>query len=284
MKKLNKILAAISTAALTFCVWGTQTQAKVVTNENDVPTHIEAKNKDEFFRDLQQVLNYIESQLAIEGDEPLEIRESFIKENGLTDQASKTDINYYKYAEHQYKYASKQQKITINIATGYLYNLFLNSTIGNQKIQNVYLLSVELKNIGNTVETVFQLPCEENVVYYTPCLRWFLWANWMRKNELTPTPMTVRESFEKGPEVAVPIPSYIHLCVNDPNAEPGRIITTFSYLKTELTKNIGTIIPKLISIAGIRIEDEELGLAFKSHSNTITDYKKFVEAYNKKQK
>ena len=64
MKKLNKILAAISTAALTFCVWGTQTQAKVENNEKGVPTHINAKTEEEFFGDLQKVLDHIKSSLV----------------------------------------------------------------------------------------------------------------------------------------------------------------------------------------------------------------------------
>ena len=277
MKKLNKILAAISTAALTFCVWGTQTQAIVVTNEEDVPTHINAKTNKEFFGDLQQVLNHIKSRLVVEGKELDQIEKLFLKENKLT-KTTANSIPFSEYVNKQYNYALTPIKIHIGIATGYLYNLLLKSTISTHLMSNVYRLNVEL-NSSITDEIVFQLPREENV-YYTPCLRWFLCPDWIKIKKLKPTPMPVRESFEKGPEFA-DSKSYIFLDVTDPNPKPGQTITTFLYHKTDLLNHDTTIIPKLISIAGINIEDEELGLAFKSHSNTITDYYEFVKKYNK---
>ena len=280
MKKLNKILVAISTVALTFCVWGTQTQAIVVTNEEDVPTHINAKTNKEFFGDLQQVLNHIKSRLVVEGKELDQIEKLFLKENKLT-KTTANSIPFSEYVNKQYNYALTPIKIHIGIATGYLYNLLLKSTISTQLIQNVYRLMIKHSQARNG-EIIFQLPHEKNV-YYTPCSRWFLWPDWMKENQLTPTPMTVRESFEKGPEFVDP-ESYIYLNVKAPNSKPDEIITTFLYHKTDLLNHADTIISKLISTAGINIEDEKLGLAFKSHSNTITDYKKFVEEYNKKNK
>ena len=102
MKKLNKILAAISTAALTFCVWGTQTQAKVETNEKDIPTHINAETKEEFFGDLQKVLDDIESRLVVAREETAKIYKSFLNTSGLTDDTLITTKTYSEWAQLEY--------------------------------------------------------------------------------------------------------------------------------------------------------------------------------------
>ena len=282
MKKINKILAAISTAALTFCVWGTQTQAKVVTNENGVPTHIEADNKEEFFSDLQQVLNHIESRLVVEGYEPQKIHELFLEENELT-KATENSISFSEYAYKQYNYALTPIKIHIGIAEGYLYSLLLKSKINNLEIKNVYQLRFEGPRFvygRGTGEIIFSLPAPETV-YYTPSLRWHVWPDSVEKTKLHPKLTTFRESIEnpvefKNPHARTDV--WIKETQSLPTTHP--IITCFVYSQAELLGHADTIIPKLISIAGIRIEDEKLGLAFRNHSNLITDYDEFVKKYN----
>lgn len=282
MKKLNKILAAIFTAALTFCVWGKQTQAKVITNENGVPTHIEADTKNEFFGDLQLVLNYIKLHLVVAGDEPQKIHESFLEKHGLT-KATENSILFSKYTNKQYKYALTSKNIHIGIAEGYLYSLLLKSKINDLEIKNVYRLRFNGLRFAfehGAGEIIFSLPATEKV-YYTPNLRWYLWPDWAQKTTLYPGVTAFSKSIKNPIEFQNPnaiINVWIDAIQSFPTSNTK--ITYFKYSKAELLEHAETIIPKLISIAGINIEDEELGLAFKSHSNTITDYKKFVEKYN----
>ena len=66
-----------------------------------------------------------------------------------------------------------------------------------------------------------------------------------------------------------------------PDETPGKTITCARYDESELRKHHTCILQKLISIAGIKIEDEELEKAFKSHYNLITDYKEFENQYKR---
>ena len=181
MKKLNKILAAISTAVLTFCVWGTQTQAKVVTNENGVPTHIEADTKNEFFGDLNLILTHIESRLVVEEKEVDQIDKLFLDKAGLT-KNNKDSIPHSEYAQKEYNYALTPKNIHIRIAEGYLYSLLLNSKINNSQ-PAVYNLRVRVEGYtGVSDDIVFQLPSSpEN--YFICNLRWWMWPNDLFENK-----------------------------------------------------------------------------------------------------
>ena len=96
--------------------------------------------------------------------------------------------------------------------------------------------------------------------------------------------MTVRKHFEHSPEFEKS-GSIVRLAVTDPNLILEKTEATgIQYQQDDLSEHADTIIPKLISIAGIHIEDEELALAFGDHSNFTTDYKKFVEEYKKQPK
>lgn len=198
MKKLNKILAAISTAALTFCVLGTQTQAKVITNKQGVPTHIEADTNNEFFGDLQQVLNHIESRLVVEEKEVDQIDKLFLDKAGLT-KNNKDSIPHSEYAQKEYNYALTPKKIHIRIAEGYLYSLLLNSKINNSQ-PAVYILRVKVGGYtGISSDIVFQLP--SNPENYCICnLRWWNCPNDLFKSKRPPVPMSVEDAFREGPE------------------------------------------------------------------------------------
>ena len=189
---------AISTVALTFCVWGTQTQAIVVKSGNDIPTYIVADTEEEFFGDLQQVLNHIESRLVVEEKEEDQIDKLFLDKAGLT-KDTESSIPLSESAQEQYNYALTPNNIHIRIAEGYLYSLLLNSKINNRQ-PAVYTLRVKVKGYtGVSSDIVFQLP--SNPGNYCICnLRWWNWPNDLFKNKRTPVPMTVEDAFREGPE------------------------------------------------------------------------------------
>ena len=243
MKKLNKILAAISTAALIFCVWGTQTQAEVITNENGVPILINAKTNEEFFRDLQQVLNHIESRLVVGGKEVDQIDELFLDKAGLTKNA-KDSMPHSEYANEQYIYALNPQRINIDILKGYLYILLLNSKITNHQ-PAVYTLKVEVEGYtGVSSDIVFQLPSSpEN--YFICNLRWWMWPNGLFENKKKPVPMTVEDAFREGPEFQEEGLTAT-LWVLNPKFGGHQIVRINTVNKLDLTERGSEIIKRLI--------------------------------------
>lgn len=278
MKKLNKILAAISTAALTFCVWGTQTQAKVVYNKQYLPTHIEADNEEEFFRDLTLVLHHIELRLVVAGETPHIIHELFLKKQGLTKE-TENSLPSSDYTNKQYNYALKPGPIHINIAEGYLYSLLLKSKINNLEIKNVYQLRLDVPQFIDTEgigEIIFSLPANENV-YYTPNLRWHLWVSWKKERPLHPGITTFRESITNPVQFLNSFESIGMWIYNTSREE----ITSYEYSQADLSEHADTIIQKLISIAGLTTENEEMEYEFSRPTNSITDYNEFAKAKNK---
>ena len=281
MKKLNKILAAISTAALTFCVWGTQTQAEVVTNEQGVPILINAKTNKEFFEDLQQVLNHIKSRLVTDTTNTNLIRTSFLRKYSL-DEKIKNGITPSEYYRYQFDdLASHSGNTTVNIALGYLYELLRQSSVNTKQIDNIWRLNLELRHLGidqPVGELVFTLP-EDRDQYYTPNLRWYLCQQWSTENNLSPRPTTFIDSLLTSPECVNMVKTDMY--IDCPDVPYGKTITCARYYRHELLIGHTRILQNLISIAGKHIEDAELSTAFTSHYNLITDYNEFVKQYNK---